>query len=142
MAFCAGDLREHMNLLTKTNSADSYGFPVEAWTVAHENVACHVADVSARDFYAAYAAGAQNTVTFTCRYIAGVHNGFLVRYQGEDYVILQVNHLQEKRDFMQLKCMKTKPVTLATPAAQPETPAADPETGDGGETPQEGQTAS
>lgn len=108
MAFCAGDLREHMDVLVKTNGADSYGFPVETWTVAHQDVACHVADVSARDFYAAYAAGAQNTVTFTCRYIAGLNTSHRIRYQGDDYAVLQVNRLQEKRDFMQLKCMKVK----------------------------------
>lgn len=142
MAYCAGDLREHMDVLAKTDSADGRGFPVQAWTVAHASVACSVSDVSGRDFYAAYAAGAQNTVTFVCRYIAGVNTANRVRYQGGDYEILQVNHLQEKRDFMQLKCVKSKPVTLATPAAQPETPATEPETGDGGETPQEGQTAS
>lgn len=142
MGYCAGDLREHMDVLAKTNSADGKGFPVETWTVAYASVACSVRDVSGRDYYAAYAAGAQNTVTFICRYIAGVNTANRVRYLGDDYKILQVNHLQEKRDFMQLKCEKTKPVTLATPAAQPETPATEPETGDGGETPQEGQTAS
>ena len=108
VAYCAGDLREHMDVLAKTDSADGRGFPVQAWTVAHASVACSVSDVSGRDFYAAYAAGAQNTVTFVCRYIAGVNTANRVRYQGGDYEILQVNHLQEKRDFMQLKCMRAK----------------------------------
>ena len=57
MAYCAGDLREHMDVLGKTNSADARGFPVETWAPVHEGVACMVTDVSGKDFYAAYAAG-------------------------------------------------------------------------------------
>ena len=30
VAYCAGDLREHMDVLAKTDSADGRGFPVQA----------------------------------------------------------------------------------------------------------------
>ena len=67
-----------------------------------------VSGVSARDFYQAYAAGAQNLMTFVTRFIPEVNTGWRVSYLGEVYEILQVNPLQEKRDFMMLKTMLTK----------------------------------
>lgn len=108
MAYCAGDMREHIDLLKKENRTDSEGFKKPVWTVIHEQVACQVSGVSARDFYQAYAAGAQNLMTFVTRFIPEVNTGWRVSYLGEVYEILQVNPLQEKRDFMMLKTMLTK----------------------------------
>ncbi|MBR7040714.1 MAG: phage head closure protein [Clostridia bacterium] len=108
MAYCAGDMREHIDLLKKENRTDSEGFKKPVWMVIHEQVACQVSGVSARDFYQAYAAGAQNLMTFVTRFIPEVNTGWRVSYLGEVYEILQVNPLQEKRDFMMLKTMLTK----------------------------------
>lgn len=108
MAYCAGDMREHIDLLKKENRTDSEGFKKPVWTVIHEQVACQVSGVSARDFYQAYAAGAQNLMTFVTRFIPEVNTGWRVSYLGEVYEILQANPLQEKRDFMMLKTMLTK----------------------------------
>lgn len=108
MAYCSGDLREHIDLLKKENQTDSEGFKKPVWTVIHEQVACQVSGVSARDFYQAYAAGAQNLMTFVTRFIPEVNTGWRVSYLGDVYEILQVNPLQEKRDFMMLKTMLTK----------------------------------
>ncbi|MCR4622103.1 MAG: phage head closure protein [Clostridiales bacterium] len=108
MAYCSGDLREHMSLLKKTNTVDTEGFKRPVWAPVYESVACQVSGVSARDFYQAYAAGAQNTLTFVCRFLADVNTSWRVSYLGDVYEIVQVNPLQEKRDFMALKCMRTK----------------------------------
>ena len=108
MAYCSGDLREHIDLLKKENQTDSEGFKKPVWTVIHDQVACQVSGVSGKDFYQAYAAGAQNLMTFVTRFIADVNTSWRVSYLGDVYEILQVNPLQEHRDFMQLKCMLTK----------------------------------
>ena len=108
MAYCSGDLREHIDLLKKENQTDSEGFKKPVWTVIHDQVACQVSGVSGKDFYQAYAAGAQNLMTFVTRFIADVNTSWRVSYLDDVYEILQVNPLQETRDFMQLKCMLTK----------------------------------
>ena len=108
MAYCSGDLREHIDLLKKENQTDSEGFKKPVWTVIHDQVACQVSGVSGKDFYQAYAAGAQNLMTFVTRFIADVNTSWRGSYLDDVYEILQVNPLQEKRDFMQLKCMLTK----------------------------------
>ena len=103
MAFCAGDLREHITLQTKTVDKTAAAFARETWTPVCE-VAAAVSSVSGKDFYAAYAANAQDVITFTVRWVEGVNTAWRAVWEGRPYSIIEVNYLGARRDYMQLKC--------------------------------------
>ena len=107
MAFCAGDLREHVTLQRKTNGKDARGFPWESWADVCE-CAAMAQSVSSRDFYQAYAAKAQDVITFTLRWVEGLNTSWCVQFEGEYYEILEVNWLGLRRDYVQLKTKRTR----------------------------------
>lgn len=106
MAFCAGDMREHIALLRKANGKTGAAFATESWADVCE-VAARVTSVSARDFYAAYAANAQDVLTFTFRWVEGLSVAWRIRWNGQAYNILEVNLLGARRDYVQCKCKLT-----------------------------------
>ena len=108
MAFYAGQLREHCDILRASTVQNANGYPVSTWNTLHQNVACDVLNVSGKDFFAAMAAGAQDVITVTLRWINGLSTEDRVRWDGTVYEILEVNKLGAKRDYMQLKCREFK----------------------------------
>jgi len=107
MAFCAGDMREHIVLQKKTNTKTGAAFAKENWSDVCE-MSAKVADVAGKDFYAAYAANALDVVTFTFRWVEGVTKAWRIKWNNEQYEILQGNMLGARRDYMQCKCRLAK----------------------------------
>ena len=62
-----------------------------------------VQDVSGREFYEAYAHQMQDVKTFTIRYLDGLKPDMRIRWNGEIYDIISVNHLAYRGDFAKLK---------------------------------------
>lgn len=104
MAYETGDLREHITIEHQVTERNINGYPVTEWRdMFGDTIAAKVSDVSGRDYFAALAAGALDTVTFTTRYIEGVTKKCRVVWQEEYYQITEVNRLGAKRDFMAIK---------------------------------------
>ena len=105
MAIKAGDLRSTVTIQRPTTTTNEKGRRITEW-IDVARVRAARADVSGREFYAALAYHAEDTVTFTVRWRADVEIGWRVTHQGLPYHILEVNHLGDMRDFMRLKCRK------------------------------------
>ena len=104
MAYATGDLREHITIEHQVTQRNANGYPVTEWLdMFGDTIAASVSDVSNRDYFAALAAGALDTVTFTTRYLEGVSKKCRVVWQEEIYEITEVNRLGAKRDFMAIK---------------------------------------
>ena len=104
MAYATGDLREHITIEHQVTRRNANGYPETAWEdLFGETIAAGVSDVSSRDYFAALAAGALDTVTFTTRYLEGVSKKCRVVWQEDVYEITEVNRLGAKRDFMTIK---------------------------------------
>ena len=104
MAYSTGDLREHITIERQVTERNANGYTETAWEdMFGETVAASVSDVSGRDYFAALAAGALDTVTFTTRYLEGVDTKCRVVWQEETYEITEVNRLGAKRDYMTIK---------------------------------------
>ena len=104
MAYETGDLREHITIEQQATRRNANGYPETEWEdMFGDTIAAKVNDVNNRDYFAALAAGALDTVTFTIRYLEGVKKGCRVVWQDEVYEITEVNRLGAKRDFMTIK---------------------------------------
>lgn len=102
MSLCAGDLREHCVIQSVTRTKDSAGNTYETWTDG-PTVACAVSSVSGKDYFAAAAAGVEDTVTFTVRFISGLDLSNRIYYNGQQFVLKEINLLGARRDFIRLK---------------------------------------
>ena len=104
----AGDLKHLITLL----SPAGYTLSADGQRKLQYAVAAHVyasmADVSSRDFYAAQAYNAADTVTFGIRWRDDILATWRVRHNGITYEIIEVNHLGYKRDFIHLKCRRVQ----------------------------------
>lgn len=104
----AGDLKHLITLL----SPAGYTLSADGQRKLNYDVAAHVyasmADVSSRDFYAAQAYNAADTVTFGIRWRDDILATWRVRHNRITYEIIEVNHLGYKRDFIHLKCRRVQ----------------------------------
>ena len=98
----AGDLRHPVTLMYPVDEVNEKGRPVKAWR-DQATVYAAKADVSGREYYAAQAYHAEDTVTWTLRWRDDVTEEWRVRHGSEVYEIIEVNHLGYRYDFIRLK---------------------------------------
>lgn len=103
MAYCTGDMREHVTILKSTFEAGANGIPAQTFKEAGTPSAS-VASVSGKEFHAAAMAGTLDVITVTTRWINGMTTADRIRWNGTVYSILEVNYLGARRDFIQFKC--------------------------------------
>lgn len=99
----AGDLKHPVTLQKPTRSTDAKGKPITTYTDVI-TVYADKSDVSGREFYAAQAYHAEDTVTFTIRWRDELKDTWRVKHGGVIYEINEINHLGYMQDFMRLKC--------------------------------------
>lgn len=99
----AGDLRHPITLQRPERGIDAKGRPVTAW-VDVITVYAGKSDVSGREFYAAQAYHAEDTVTFTLRWREDVQKTWRLKHGGTVYEIIEINHLGYMRDYLRMKC--------------------------------------
>lgn len=99
----AGDLKHPIDLLRPSTHVNDSGRTITEYTPAVCRLLAGISDVNSRDFFNAYAAKALDTITFKIRWRSDVTTKWRIRRHGEVYEILQINHLEYKRDFMYIK---------------------------------------
>ena len=101
----AGDLRHPVTLLKPNRTVNEKGRPIVTYADVIE-VYAKMQDVGEKDFYAAQAAGAADTVTFTVRWREEITADWRIRHHGQASEILEINHLGYRGDYMRLKCRR------------------------------------
>ena len=98
----AGDLKHRITIERPEETTDDRGNRRTTW---RHVVTCwaSMADVSGRDFYAAQAYQAQDTVTFGIRWRDSIDRVCRILHAGQIYQIEQINLLGYKRAFMHIK---------------------------------------
>ncbi len=99
----AGDLRHPVTLLRPVHTINAKGRDITAWETV---VAVYAGkrDVSGREFYAAQANHAADTVTFTLRWRHDLDASWRILFHGKPYEIVSINGLGDMRDYMELRC--------------------------------------
>ncbi len=103
MKIKAGDLRCPITLKQPVSTRDERNRRITTYQDAAEVMAAKQ-DVSGREFYQAHGVHAEDIVTYTIRWRDDITTAWRVEDHGEEYNILEVNHLGYMRDFMRLKC--------------------------------------
>lgn len=103
-----GELRDPIKLLIREAGQDIEGNATETWREC-ASLMSQARDLSGREFFAASVHQMENVMAFKIRWRAGVNTGMHVLYQGQEYDIIQVDHLgNRRRGYMLLRARMIK----------------------------------
>ncbi|MCD8502943.1 MAG: phage head closure protein [Bacillaceae bacterium] len=97
-----GSLRHRITLQKLTVSTNSNGFEVATWEEL-KTVWAAVSNLQGREFFAAAAVQAENTVKFIIRYLPEVDTTMRIVFRDKVYNISAIDNIQYKNKYMEIK---------------------------------------
>ncbi len=100
-----GDLRHRITFQKLTTSVNENGFEVETWE-DFKTVWAAVSNLHGREYYAAAAVQAENTVKFTIRYLTGLDTTMRIVFQGKQYNITAIDNIKYQNRYLEIKALE------------------------------------
>lgn len=100
-----GELKHRITIQKLTTTVNANGFEVEEWA-EHETVWAAASNLHGREYYAAAAVQAENTVKFTIRYIAGLDTSMQILFQDKQYNITAIDNIKYQNRFIEIKALE------------------------------------
>lgn len=100
-----GDLRHRITFQKIVTAVNPNGFEVRAW----ENITtvwAKASNIHGREFYAAAAVQAENTVEFTVRYLTGIDTSMRILFNGKQYNITAIDNIKYKNRYVEIKAQE------------------------------------
>ena len=102
-----GSLKQRITLEKPVTTVNANGFEERSWQVV-ATVWAKAENLRGREYYAAAAVQAENTVTFTIRYRPGVDTGLRLLFQGKHYRITAVDNVKYENRFIEIKAREVE----------------------------------
>lgn len=103
-----GELRQRITILQITSTIDVNGFTLEAATEL-ATVWAAVSNLHGKEYFAAKAVQAENTVKFTIRYLPGVHSGMRILFQDRMFNITDIDDIKYRKKYLEIKAVEVMP---------------------------------
>lgn len=103
-----GDLRHRITIQKKTITTDSMGGALETWKDI-KTVWAAVTNLHGREYFAAAATQAENTVKFTIRYSPGLDTTMRILFRGKPYDITAIDNIKYQNRFIEIKALGVDP---------------------------------
>lgn len=100
-----GDLRHRITLQNLTISISENGFEVETWE-DYKTIWAAVSNLHGREYYAAAAVQAENTVKFTIRYLQGLDTALRISFREKIYDIKAIDNIKYRNRFLEIKAQE------------------------------------
>lgn len=97
-----GRLRNRVTLQKHIHDIDPEGFPIDEWRDV-ATVWAAVSNLSGREFYAAAAVQAENTVSFIVRYFPGIDTTYKILFRGKQYNIIAIDNIRYENKYLIIK---------------------------------------
>ena len=97
-----GDLRHRITLQNLTTSISENGFELEVWE-DYKTIWAAVSNLHGREYYAAAAVQAENTVKFTIRYLPGLDTAMRISFREKIYDIKAIDNIKYRNRFLEIK---------------------------------------
>lgn len=101
----AEELKHRITLQVFTTVVNENGFEVESW-VNFKTLWAAVTNLHGREYFAAAAIKAENTVKFTIRYTQGIDESMRILFKGKQYNISSVDNIKYANKFIEIKAME------------------------------------
>jgi len=103
-----GDLRKRITLLQITPQIDENGFATEEISELG-TVWAAVSNLYGKEYFAAKAVQAENTVKFTIRYRPGITTDMKIQFQDRLFNITDIDDIKYKKRYLEIKAMEVLP---------------------------------
>ena len=100
-----GDLRHRITLQKQVITINENGFEVKTWQ-DYRTVWAAASNLHGREYYAAAAVQAENTVKFTIRYLEGLGTTMRILFQGRQYNIISIDNIKYQNRYMEIKALE------------------------------------
>lgn len=101
----AEELKHRITLQVFTAVVNENGFEVETW-VDFKILWAAVTNLHGREYFAAAAVKAENTVKFTIRYTEGIDESMRILFRGKQYNISSIDNIKYANKFIEIKAME------------------------------------
>jgi len=102
-----GTLKQRITLEKRVTAVNDRGFEEKTWQEV-ATVWAKAENLRGREYYAAAAVQAENTVTFTIRYRPGVDTDLRLLFRGKHYRITAVDNVNYENRFLEIKAREVK----------------------------------
>jgi SPP1 family predicted phage head-tail adaptor len=100
-----GDLRHRITFQKLTTSVNENGFEVETWEDMR-TVWAAVSNLHGREYFAAAAVQAENTVKFTIRYLPDIDTTMRISFRDKQYNITSIDNIKYQNRFIEIKALE------------------------------------
>lgn len=100
-----GDLNKRIVIQVLTHSTDEEGFPVDKW-LPFKTVWAGVSNLSGREYFAAMAVQAENTLKFLIRYTKGITTDMQIFFEEKTYNITFIDDVRYSKKFTEIKAIE------------------------------------
>ncbi len=100
-----GDLRHRITFQKHTTTINENGFEVETWE-DFKTVWAAASNLHGREYYAAAAVQAENTVKFTIRYLTSLDTTMRILFRGKQYNIIAIDNIKYQNRFIEIKALE------------------------------------
>jgi len=83
------------------------GFEVETWE-DYKTVWAAASNLHGREYFAAAAVQAENTVKFIIRYLPNLDTSMRILFQGRQYNIIAIDNIKYQNRFMEIKALEVE----------------------------------
>ncbi|MBP1920320.1 phage head closure protein [Youngiibacter multivorans] len=97
-----GEMRHRITIQRVTISTNENGYEVETPEVIKE-VWAKVANLHGKEYFAAKAVQADNTVKFTIRYMSGLDQSMQIHFQGKVYNITAIDNIKCRNEYIEIQ---------------------------------------
>lgn len=102
-----GELRHKITLQKFTIIVNENGFEDETW-IDFKILWAEVAKLHGREYFAAAAVKAENTVKFIIRYTEGIDESMRVLFKGKQYNISSIDNIKYANKFIEIKALEVE----------------------------------
>lgn len=101
----AEELKHRITLQVFTTVVNENGFEVETW-IDFKTLWSAVTNLHGREYFAAAAVKAENTVKFTIRYTECIDESMRILFKGKQYNISSIDNIKYANKFIEIKAME------------------------------------
>jgi SPP1 family predicted phage head-tail adaptor len=97
-----GDLKKRITFQKLTNIINDNGFEIENW-IDVKTVWARVSNLYGKEYFAAAAVQAENTIKFLIRYTDGIDTDMRILFKGKQYNITSIDNIKYANKFIEIK---------------------------------------
>jgi len=100
-----GDLNKRITFQKLTNMINDNGFEIENW-IDVKTVWARVSNLYGKEYFAAAAVQAENTIKFLIRYTDGIDTDMRILFKDKQYNITSIDNIKYANKFIEIKAVE------------------------------------